>query len=260
MEKVPGKYRVWSVFMFSLAGLYILFSIVFLIGMGGISATSYVYFNSYNDQNTYNQVVIVVYLIYIMVYGFAAFTNIHGGIALRREVIRGKGVYIFYGVLNILGAVFNVSSTIIYLLNNLYGNLATLLLLLIMLTANILTAVMMFSKITRKEKTSAHSGIRGCICFLSGEYAGNDVNLLQGQRLVLGSDMTQVNLVLHHMKISPYHCMIEYDGLNGTYRVADYSVTGTFVNGGRLETGMIYPVSANSMVDLADGEIRLKLL
>lgn len=260
MEKVEGKYRVWSVFMFCFAGLYILFGIIILGTAAVISADPVSYFGLYSYKNTYVQILIVVLLLCCLIYGFAAFMNIHGGIALRREVIRGKGLYIFYGVMSILGAVFNLCSLIACLVNNPLNMPGTLFLLFLMLPSNILTAIMMFSKIAEKEKTQAHSGMRGCICFLSGEYAGNNMNLLQGQRLVLGSDMTQVNLVLHHMKISPYHCMIEYDGINGTYRVADYSVTGTFVNGGRLETGMIYPVSANSMVDLADGEIRLKLL
>lgn len=263
MNRVATKYRVWSVFMFiygSLCILGTLLNIVNLLTYIKNWCTTYDYGDWYSS---YIFGVVLGYSIMFVIYFFASFMNIHGGILLRRQSIKRRGVYIFYAVMSILGALGIFSLLFINLsMRPYYSFLVWLVYAVLFMPGCILTAVMMLSKISQKEPVrQPNTNTReGTIRFLSGEYVESDIKLIPGQRLMLGSDVTQVNLVLHSAKISPYHVVIEYEGDTGCFLVTDFSATGTCVNGERLNIGVPCRVNPNSYVVLADGEIQMLII
>lgn len=259
MNRVATKYRVWSVFMFIYGSFCILGTIygmiIFIVQLERIFL--------YHSESR----IIWNYFFYatmiLLIYGFASFMNIHGGVMLRRQSIKRRGVYIFYAVMSILGAMGIFSLLFINLsMRPYYSFLVWLVYAVLFMPGCILTAVMMLSKISQKEPARQlnFNTREGTIRFLSGEYAESDIKLIPGQRLMLGSDVTQVNLVLHSAKISPYHVVIEYEGDTGCFLVTDFSATGTCVNGERLNIGVPCRVNPNSYVVLADGEIQMLII
>lgn len=272
---VETKYRVWSVFMFVFSGLFILETLA-LLGVFFWSLTELSYYRSYISMAAMGrisyEIYVIVFVILILFFAFISFMNLHGGIILRRRQIRGKGVYVFYGIVCILGAIYYAISFFWFLIQGIDKEPAFLILampMLLYLSGCVITTIMMFSKISsgteRKKnfnslpKTDTSVGAQGCVRFLSGEYAGNAVNMLGGQRMILGSDAAQANLVLQNGKVSPYHCLIEYAGGNGNFQITDYSASGTYVNGTRLNTGVVYTVQPQSIVAIAEGEIQIQL-
>ncbi len=254
MYQVETKYRVWSIFMFIYGGFCILEVLSCMVNLVKSFDRGY-YSWSYYSAYDYSVFVIALIIVTLMI-AFAAFLNLHGGIALRRAQIKGRGLYIFYGVMSILGA---VGIFLLILMSFVSSPAAAMLYLVFYLPGAILTAIMMFSKISGKKRQLGYDSSGGCVLFQSGEYAGKAVNLIQGQRFVLGSDQAQASLVLHDGKISPYHCVIDYDGQNGAYYVTDYSATGTFVNGQRLNMATTYTINPGSVVAVAEGGIQMML-
>lgn len=272
---VETKYKVWSVFMFVFSGFYMLLTLLMMIGLFVSLAaigSYHRYFSFAGIGRVETEVFIIVFVVLILLAAFFAFMNLHGGIILRRSQIRGKGAYICYGIICILGAINYGCSFFIYLIAGMREPRLVLsaMVSLFILIGCIITTVMMFSKISAgsgqqagyravQAQINPMAGSSGCVRFLSGEYAGNDINMLAGQRMILGSDAAQANLVLQNDKVSPYHCMLEFIGYNGTYQITDYSVSGTFVNGMRLNTGISYTAEPQSIVAIAEGEIQLQL-
>lgn len=272
---VETKYRVWSVFMFVFSGFFILATLtlagVFFWSLAELSRYSS-YFSMASVGRMSYEIYVIVFVILILIFAFLSFMNLHGGIILRRKQIRGKGIYIFYGVVCILGAVYYGISFFVFLIQGMDKDGVYLIMAmgtLLYLAGCVISAIMMFTKISAGARKGNGSGPRldtgktrgaqGCVRFLSGEYAGSAVNMLAGQRIILGSDAAQANLVLQNGKISPYHCLIEYGGGDGSYQVTDYSASGTYVNGMRLNTGVAYAAQPQSVIVLAEGEIRLQL-
>lgn len=258
MNRVAAKYRVWSVFMFIYGSLCILGTIYGMIIF--IVQLERIFLYHSESRIIWNYFFFATMI--LLIYGFASFMNIHGGILLRRQSIKRRGVYIFYAVMSILGAIGIFSLLFINLSMRPYSFLVWFVYAVLFMPGCILTAVMMLSKISQKEPVM-HPNINireGTIRFLSGEYAESDIKLIPGQRLMLGSDVTQVNLVLHSAKISPYHVVIEYEGDTGCFLVTDFSATGTCVNGERLNIGVPCRVNPNSYVVLADGEIQMLII
>lgn len=87
----------------------------------------------------------------------------------------------------------------------------------------------------------------GCmIRGLAGEYAGKEISLKPGERILIGRDGTRANLIIRASKhVSGLHCSIAYDGKR--IKIKDLgSSNGTYVNGKRLDpdqeiavTGMV---------------------
>ena len=259
MNRVAAKYRVWSVFMFIYGSLCILGTIYGMIIF--IVQLERIFLYHSESRIIWNYFFFATMI--LLIYGFASFMNIHGGVMLRRQSIKRRGVYIFYAVMSILGAMGIFSLLFINLsMRPYYSFLVWLVYAVLFMPGCILTAVMMLSKISQKEPARQlnFNTREGTIRFLSGEYAESDIKLIPGQRLMLGSDVTQVNLVLHSTKISPYHVVIEYEGDTGCFLVTDFSATGTCVNGERLNIGVPCRVNPNSYVVLADGEIQMLII
>lgn len=259
MNRVAAKYRVWSVFMFIYGSLCILGTIYGMIIF--IVQQERIFLYHSESRIIWNYFFFATMI--LLIYGFASFMNIHGGILLRRQSIKRRGVYIFYAVMSILGAMGIFSLLFINLsMRPYYSFLVWLVYAVLFMPGCILTAVMMLSKISQKEPARQlnFNTREGTIRFLSGEYVESDIKLIPGQRLMLGSDVTQVNLVLHSAKISPYHVVIEYEGDTGCFLVTDFSATGTCVNGERLNIGVPCRVNPNSYVVLADGEIQMLII
>lgn len=94
---------------------------------------------------------------------------------------------------------------------------------------------------------AAPAGAASCtIRGLAGEYAGKEISLRPGERILIGRDGTRANLIIRSSKhVSGLHCSIAFDGKR--IRIKDLgSSNGTYVNGKRLEpdqemavTGMV---------------------
>ncbi len=250
MNQVPAKYRVWSVFMFVYGGLYSLGTLVFVVELAHSSYCCYRGgFEAWPD-------VVVEALIHTFIWGFAAVMNLHGGVLLRRPVKR-KGIYLFYGIMSILEVIYLLLLSIDLRNRDIWTCIASLILYT---PGCVLTAVMMLQKIYQNQPAPHYYSNEGegAIRFLSGEYAGKDINLVQGEILKIGSAAEQAHFVIHGVGISPCHVEISYKS-TGDYLVTDYSVMGTCVNGERLICGVPRRVNPDSYVILAGGEVQIYL-
>lgn len=262
MNRVAAKYRVWSVFMFIYGSFCIL-------GTISVFSNILMQIRNLNSDNLFGSMYYDYYLRQIwrlsfafLIFAFSSFLNIHGGILLRLKKINGKGFPVFYAVMSVLGAFGLFLLVLVSIFFSTSSFISAIVYAIMFMPGCILTAVMMVSKISQKEPVrQPNTNTReGTIRFLSGEYVESDIKLIPGQRLMLGSDVTQVNLVLHSAKISPYHVVIEYEGDTGCFLVTDFSATGTCVNGERLNIGVPCRVNPNSYVVLADGEIQMLII
>lgn len=73
----------------------------------------------------------------------------------------------------------------------------------------------------------------GRLVFISGEYAGAEVELRAGQQVTLGRNQNMCQLIFSEQDISRVHCVIEYVVVSreeAYYCVTDYSSYGTIMN------------------------------
>lgn len=72
------------------------------------------------------------------------------------------------------------------------------------------------------------------ISCLEGELQGKELKLAPGEKLVIGRNPKEANLVFRDITISRKHCLIE-PGEEGNYYVTDYSSCGVITGeGGQL--------------------------
>lgn len=70
---------------------------------------------------------------------------------------------------------------------------------------------------------------------VNGEYSGATFRIAPGEKLVLGSDPTRVNVVFSSKTVSRVHCIITCPPQADTIRISDQSTNGTYIeNGDRL--------------------------
>lgn len=74
--------------------------------------------------------------------------------------------------------------------------------------------------------------IGGVLIAESGDYAGAEFELSDGETLVLGRDPAMCSIVLEDHNISRQHCSIRYSSADGKYYVTDLSSNGTFLEDG----------------------------
>ena len=75
-------------------------------------------------------------------------------------------------------------------------------------------------------------------------YAGAQIPLPNGERIVIGRDASRSSIVLADKTVSGAHCIVCYDAGNGKYQVTDSSENGT-----ALENGMRLPKNRTVMLE-----------
>lgn len=99
----------------------------------------------------------------------------------------------------------------------------------------------------------------GKIYGVSGQYQGFELEIQDGEEIVLGRDPQYCGLIFNNPKVSRRHCGIRYDGQLHQYQVIDYSSNGTtFVGGGAAKAGM-YTAVPEGTVLLMGGVERIRL-
>lgn len=82
---------------------------------------------------------------------------------------------------------------------------------------------------------------KGRLIGLRGEYAGAEIVMMNGEKIVLGRSREKCNLILSNPKVSRKHCEIYYDAVEDKYVIVNCSLNGTFLSGGQLlEQGKRY--------------------
>ena len=101
----------------------------------------------------------------------------------------------------------------------------------------------------------------GAIEGLSGDYKGASINLKPGEKLTIGRDPQNCNIVIASEKkdISRTHCSVKYDPYTDSFKVIDMSSNGTFVNGQRLIRDQEMQFPAGTIISLGSGENQFKL-
>ena len=88
----------------------------------------------------------------------------------------------------------------------------------------------LFEQEQEDDAQAIHAG--GVLIAESGEYAGAEFELSDGETLVLGRDPAMCSIVLEDRNISRQHCSIRYSAAEGKYYVTDLSSNGTFLEDG----------------------------
>ena len=84
----------------------------------------------------------------------------------------------------------------------------------------------------------------GTLTGRKGMYAGAQIPLPNGERIVIGRDASRSSIVLADKTVSGAHCIVFYDAGSGKYQVTDCSENGT-----ALENGMRLPKNRTVMLE-----------
>ena len=84
----------------------------------------------------------------------------------------------------------------------------------------------------------------GTLTGWKGMYAGAQIPIPNGERIVIGRDASRSSIVLADKTVSGAHCIICYDAGSGKYQVTDCSENGT-----ALENGMRLPKNRTVMLE-----------
>ena len=104
--------------------------------------------------------------------------------------------------------------------------------------------------------SSDETEARPVIAGLAGEYANQEVIVSPGEKIVMGRDADNVNLVFSSEKISKLHCTITFNVKENCYYITDFSKNGTVLgNGKKLTPGVTERVSRGTKITLAGSEI-----
>ena len=141
--------------------------------------------------------------------------------------------------------------------------LGTISLWLIYAVSSVLFALFFWGCIdSRKDKIiNVGGGVSsgGSIRCLTGMYQGR-VFPLNGGVLSIGSQ-AGVNIALSDPMVSPRHCMIRFNPMNGFYEIYDDSNTGVFLNDGtRLQKGVYNAVQRGKVICIGSAAQQFQLM
>lgn len=95
--------------------------------------------------------------------------------------------------------------------------------------------------VTVDDPTQRTGQRKGRLIGLRGEYAGAEIVMLNGEKMVLGRSREKCNLILSNPKVSRKHCEVYYDVAEDKYVMVNCSLNGTYLSGGQmLEHGKRY--------------------
>lgn len=102
-----------------------------------------------------------------------------------------------------------------------------------------------------REHPSTFS-LNGSIHGVLGQYAGCDLEIANGEELVLGRNPAICGLIFSYAGISRRHCGIRYDSGTGMYQIIDYSSNGTELSDGQTaKAGSFVQVRPGTVIFLA---------
>lgn len=100
-----------------------------------------------------------------------------------------------------------------------------------------------------KKNSESHGWIIG----IRGMYATAEIDISDGEEIMIGRSPKDANLVISNGKISRRHCLIQYDKINREYIVVDKSTNGTYMaDGTRLEKEKESRLPLGSKIFIAD--------
>lgn len=94
------------------------------------------------------------------------------------------------------------------------------------------------------RQTAARPPQTGMLTGRKGMYAGAQIPLPNGEKIVIGRDASRSSIVLADKTVSGAHCIVCYDAGSGKYQVTDCSENGT-----ALENGMRLPKNRTVMLE-----------
>lgn len=100
----------------------------------------------------------------------------------------------------------------------------------------------------------------GLLRFTKGTMDGAELELKDGESVLIGRDRTQCQMILPDRDISHRHCMIRYSVADACYFVTDYSSLGTFMNGSiRLTKNVQTKCPVGTRLTLGSGSTEIQL-
>ncbi len=97
------------------------------------------------------------------------------------------------------------------------------------------------------------------IQFISGELHGASIPIENRNKIIIGRDPSNANIVLHNQDISRQHCEIQYNSTDGCYYICDYSSYGLSINEQQIPKNKPIPCNIGDKISLANGENQLIL-
>lgn len=105
------------------------------------------------------------------------------------------------------------------------------------------------------------SPLAGQVRILTGQYKDAVFPVQHGEEVILGREQAKCHLVFQNEKISRVHCGIRYEWNKNGYLVTDYSMNGTFMQGGvRLPKYQPTLCQRGSMLELGESGEAFMLL
>ena len=96
------------------------------------------------------------------------------------------------------------------------------------------------------KSMAMNSNEKGAIVFVGGKLIGTIIRMNDLQKVIIGRDASQVNVVIDTDTVSRKHCEITYNGFSNTYTVYDMSKNGVFL-------GSNQRLAKETMIDLKPG-------
>ncbi|HJD30819.1 MAG TPA: FHA domain-containing protein [Candidatus Eisenbergiella stercorigallinarum] len=110
----------------------------------------------------------------------------------------------------------------------------------------------------KEEKQAARPPQTGTLTGRKGMYAGAQIPLPNGERIVIGRDASRSSIVLADKTVSGAHCIVCYDAGSGKYQVTDCSENGTALeNGMRLPKNRTVMLEAGQVLVIGSEQFRL---
>ena len=114
----------------------------------------------------------------------------------------------------------------------------------------------------QKQEPARQAGVRppqtGTLTGRKGMYAGAQIPLPNGERIVIGRDASRASIVLADKTVSGAHCIVCYDAGSGKYQVTDCSENGTALeNGMRLPKNRTVMLEAGQVLVIGSEQFRL---
>ena len=102
---------------------------------------------------------------------------------------------------------------------------------------------------------------KGHIKGLSGTCAGYDIELEDGETIIIGKDAAESNILIDtaYKKVSRKHVSITYYALLAQYHVVDYSSNGTWADGRRLIKGENTILNKGTIIKVVDDKNEFRL-
>lgn len=91
---------------------------------------------------------------------------------------------------------------------------------------------------------------------VSGAYKGAILDIKPGENVCLGRDINCCQIIFPNdcVSVSEKHCLLSCEAINGEFRIVDYSSSGTYIKGRRIEYGIVNALPLKTEFWLGDKE------